>query len=349
MRAARRRRLARECIVLMSPGGDASGNPYNTLLVSALSDAGVSVLPFRWKVAFFGRYAVLHVHWPEALVHGRSAARSWLKLIAFLIVILRCHVCGTPIVWTVHNVRAHDAETRPKQWAIMAARRWSAGVIHLSAASRQAIGEGVVIPHGPYPSQAAHGHPGSSGYVLFFGLLRPYKGVYELLSAYAETSRSFRLVVRGPAWPSEARYAQEVIRRARIAEGVDATVGRLSESELDESLAGCAGVVLPYAEMGNSGAVFKALSAGRPVLVPDTPVTAELAAEFGTDWVQRYEGSLTAEDLDRFWHHVRSSSPDEKPSFDGRGWDRIGQAHLEVYRSLIRTGRRRLDVGSRNG
>ena len=51
-------------------------------------------------------------------------------------------------------------------------------------------------------------------------------------------------------------------------------------------------VVLPFANMTNSGSLLLALSLDRPVLVPSQPMTEQLAAEVGPGWVLTYAGPL---------------------------------------------------------
>jgi beta-1,4-mannosyltransferase len=177
--------------------------------------------------------------------------------------------------------------------------------------------------------------------LVFFGLIRPYKHLLELVDVYRAGDPGFRLEVWGPVWPPEEEYAAELIRRARSIEGLSVKLGHLNEDDLDAVLGRCVGVVLPYAAESNSGAVFKALSCHRPVLVPRGPVTEQLADELGERWVVLYDPPLSAQALESFWQECGARPPTGAPDFSRRTWQSIGLAHQRAYLGAVQEGRRR--------
>jgi beta-1,4-mannosyltransferase len=187
------------------------------------------------------------------------------------------------------------------------------------------------------------------GRLLYFGLIRPYKGVERLLATFRELADgelSLHVVGR-PATPQlgsliEAACARDPRATARLDYVDDAALAReVGESEL---------VVLPYQDMHNSGALLLALSLGRPVLVPRSAVTSALAAEVGSDWVRTYpadEGAdrgadLTPDDVREALKAVRERAVTSRPDLSRRRWPRIAREHAEVYRRAVSRRRRRL-------
>jgi glycosyltransferase involved in cell wall biosynthesis len=183
------------------------------------------------------------------------------------------------------------------------------------------------------------GREAARDHLLFFGLIRPYKGLDGLIEAYGRVRGTFGLKVCGPVWPGASEYAERISAFGKSQPGVTIDLRRLSEEELDAAIEDSAGVVLPYAGMLNSGALLKALSGQRPVLVPRGNVTVELAEELGSQWVVLYEPPLQAADLDEFWKHMSSEGgPRGGPDFSLRGWSSIGLSHKEAYEAACRVG-----------
>ena len=94
-------------------------------------------------------------------------------------------------------------------------------------------------------------------------------------------------------------------------------------------------VVLPYAEMHNSGAALVALSLDRPIVVPRTPSNTALADEVGHAWVRQYDGELTEDVLMSALSAADAVGSDERPKLEGRDWDSIGRQHRDVYQDAI--------------
>ena len=329
--------------VLMSPGPeDEFKNPYNQLLVDSL--VGVTdTVAFRWKRALFGRWEVLHVHWPEAILFGTTRKKKIVKAALFLAVVGRAKMLRRSMVWTVHNIAPHEplvglGQLAYKAWtsAVSARVHLNSGTVGLAGGRDRAID--VVIPHGlyPYPTSGSRVHPRASepNRLVFFGAIRAYKKVPELVRAFKATSDGWTLTVAGE--PFDLKLEQEM----RAAGSGDARVKilsrRLSEGELEACLADCDAVVLPYDGLINSGALLLALSRGLPVLVPNSKSVRALADEVGQEWIDTFEGEISPADLRAFFRFV-SEVDRESPDLESRGWRRIGDAHAGLYRRL--TGR----------
>jgi len=165
------------------------GNPYTASLYAQMGP-GVHVDEFS-PARLVHRYGVWHVHWPESLLNIRNAALAAFKLSSFLAMIDLVRLRGGKIVWTVHNLKAHD-NLHPKLEA-MFYRRFIPrvdGVISLSetglALARERFPRlrqlpATVIPHGHYRDQyprcegdarAELGIPANARVMLFFGEIR---------------------------------------------------------------------------------------------------------------------------------------------------------------------------------
>lgn len=133
-----------------------------------------------------------------------------------------------------------------------------------------------VIKHGPYdhlvrPSPAVpSSRPAQPMRLLYLGLIRPYKGVEDLVEAFSGLNRAdaerFRLTIVGETWEGWTAPAQAIARspHADLIERVDRYV---TDTELAAYFGQADAVVLPYHRSSASGPLQIAMSAGLPVVV----------------------------------------------------------------------------------
>ena len=212
-------------------------------------------------------------------------ARRWLRLRHLLVQLRDFQRTGGRIAYTVHNVAAHEGDGFADRWGT--ARLLSlADVAHVhdaSTAESLAVRFGrrtrvAIIPHGhyigSYPNEISRtaarqrlGLPPDAFVYLALGLLRPYKGLEELIPAFrGMPDRDAILLLAGK--PSTDAYAQTL---ARLRAG-DARV-RLSPyfvppQDVQVYFNAADICVLPYRQITTSGAALLAFSFGVAVLAP---------------------------------------------------------------------------------
>jgi beta-1,4-mannosyltransferase len=316
--------------------GRSTTNPYLTQLYSSLPE-GTSVLSFSWRTALLGRYDVFHVHWPEILLRGTSPIKTGLRRSLALVLLLRIRLTRVAIVRTLHNTGAHESGGRVEEAILRLFWRSTAAFIRLNPRTPAPAGRPVqTITHGHYRDWFSE-YPRrttQAGMFAYFGLIRPYKNVPELVTAFrglADGGRSL-LVVGKPSDPDTERA---VIDAVGGDERVTLMLTYVDDATLVSALTASELVVLPYADMHNSGAALLALSLGRAVMVPDNDVTRDLAAEVGEAWVRCFTAPLTPELLASATSDLPSD--EDRPDLSAREWGPIGRAHRRVYeRALLR-------------
>ena len=308
--------------------------------------AEVEVLFFSWWRALLGRYDVLHVHWPELLVRDRRRIARLAKRRALDALLIRLRLLRVPIVWTAHNLEPHEPGPPAEQRSLERFHRAVTLVIRLNPTTQVDGPQPVVtILHGHYRAQfAEYEHPPTEpGRLLYFGIIRPYKGVDRLLDAFralADPDVSLRVVGHPHAGQREiVEAATDVDPR------ITADLRFVEDAQLAEEFGRSEVVVLPYREnMHNSGVVLVALSLDRPVLVPRSPTNEALAAEVGPGWIVQYDGELGPQTLTAALAEVRARPGLAGPRLEDRDWDVVGARHHDAYRrarALARRGRRR--------
>lgn len=322
-----------------------TSNPYLTAFLRSLpatGGLGVEVRTFSWRSALLGNHDVLHVHWPELLLRSRRRSGRVLRALAAGLLLARLRARRTPVVRTVHNPSPHEGGGRVERLLL---RRFDAATtltVHLTPRTVGAVCPGsnaVVVPHGHYRAHhrdAPRADP-VPGRLVHPGLLRPYKRVEGLLTAFAGLPGDVSLHVLGPA--PDADLAERVRRAAARDPRVLLDLRHVEDDDLVLAVTAAELVVLPYTPRGGSGAQLLALSLDRPVLLPAGPAAADLAAEVGPGWVHVHEGDLSAEDLEAALAAVRADARTgaraERPDLSAREWDVLGRAHAELYHRLV--------------
>jgi glycosyltransferase involved in cell wall biosynthesis len=106
--------------------------------------------------------------------------------------------------------------------------------------------------------------------ILFLGVVRPFKGVENLVEAFSTLDRDkaelFRLTIVGETWEGWVA-PNEAIARSPHADLIERVDRYVTDAELAAYFAQADAVVLPYHRSSASGPLHIALSAGLPVVV----------------------------------------------------------------------------------
>lgn len=317
-------------------------NPYVDLLAQSVRPDAV-VLGFTWRVLLTGAYDAFHVHWPEHLISQPTLTRRLIVRFLFLLALLRLRLKRIPVVRTMHNKNAHFHVSSMDKALLRLFERLVSARVWLSEREDEDVVRSdvdVVIPHSDYvPWLEALGTqevpPGGSNQILCFGVIRRYKRFEEVAHAAIRLDYP-HLTIAGA--PSEPDYAAELqaIATAHPSQ-VSVFPQRLDSQELVERIQAANLIVVPYADLYNSGVVLLALSLQRPVALRASPASRALAAEYGDSWIRRYEGELTATSLDTL---IARPLPVPSRAFSERRlWSFAAQEHRALYRRVLERAR----------
>lgn len=119
--------------------------------------------------------------------------------------------------------------------------------------------------------------------LLFFGVIRPYKGLEDLIEAFdgipADTIQAFWLTVVGETWEGHTLPGQ-LIASSPYRDRITFVNRYVRDSELDAYLRGADAVVLPYRRSSLSGPLHVAMTYGLPVVISDAGGNVEAAAGY---------------------------------------------------------------------
>ncbi|MEO7117792.1 MAG: glycosyltransferase, partial [Candidatus Limnocylindrales bacterium] len=283
-----------------------SGNPYAKILYDEVRGRGATVIEVaEWRTPELLRRTakgarILHLQWGGgSMFAGPSALRASARLCRYLLSLAALRLRGIRIVWTFHDDEIgwsrHTRLARIFQYLLIrfVANRTVVlrpGVCELvrQRCGSQAERRVHVVPHptyeriyGPAPTgseaRRRFGLPLDARVLLYFGLIRPYKGVPELLEAFSTLpGPELTLVVAGrPASPDLRR---DIERAAAKDTRVALRLARVPDEDVAALMSAADVVVLPYRNGLNSGVLHLAVTYDRPVVAPRLGPFAELAA-----------------------------------------------------------------------
>ena len=325
-------------VLFSTPPPGPRTNPYVVSLHEAVRAAGVEVVPFTWRAALLGRYDVVHTHWPETLVRGRGPLRTLLRQGLTALWVVRARLTGVPVVRSLHNLRPHET-VRGRRAALLLRRveALESWWVRLNEHTSCPVpGRTVTAPLGDFV-EWARGRPVAPsvpGRVVAPGIVRRYKGLEELVAAFALVEHpGATLHVLGQA--DDEDLVASLRRAADHDPRVTLTLAHVSDDDLALAVRRAQLVVLPYREMHNSSAMLLALSLERPVLVPRLPVTEQLADALGRDWVLTDDTGDVRALADAVERALVATAlaPSAPPDLSRHDWVSIGEIHADVYRA----------------
>jgi glycosyltransferase involved in cell wall biosynthesis len=190
---------------------------------------------------------------------------------------------GRPLVLTAHDVLPREPRRGQRAAQRRLYERFDAIVVHSQHGRERLTGElGIdpervhVIAHGAFAhlAEAPQSPPPfqtDKKVVLFFGLLRPYKGIDVLLEAWRGIEDAELWIAGMPRMDISALQAQ-------APENVRFVPRFINDDELPAYFRRADLVVLPYREIEQSGVLFTALAFGKPLLLSDVGGFGEIAA-----------------------------------------------------------------------
>ncbi|MDP8922148.1 MAG: glycosyltransferase family 4 protein [Chloroflexota bacterium] len=307
--------------------------------------------PLDWALLLAGierrRPDVVHVQWAVA---PALDLRIWQRL----------RRLGIPIVYTAHNLLPHAARPGDAERYGRLYRAADALIVHGERAA-EALAERwavppervVVAPHGPLleeepelPRDVARrrlGLPLAAPLVLFAGLIEPYKGLDDLLAAFARLTPArpnARLVIAGkpnvPLAPIRADLARHGLAERTI---IDARF--LPKLELAAYLCAADVVALPYRAATSSGLLLAARRFGRPVVATAVGDLAELIVDGVSGLlVPPRDPAALAAALDRLLANpalaAHLGAEGQRTTLAEGGWDVATRRTLDAYARAAR-------------
>jgi glycosyltransferase involved in cell wall biosynthesis len=341
-------------------------NPYQHLFASALEQAGLTVTRIPPRKLFPLQSAasydidLLQLDWPHDWYQGRNAWTRLLKQLMYRDGLRRLR--RIPVVWTAHNLQAHDAaDADHERRMIQALVDVCDGIIVLSNAAAELLRQEYrlapktqvqVVHHGHYmdaypntisreAARARLALPDQARVLLSLGRLQPYKGLEDLIAAFdCIASPGDVLMLVGKSISSEYTRQLRALAEPLRSKALRVDIGdeEVPENELQVYFNACDFVALPFRRILNSGSLLLAMSFGCTVVVPHSGSIPEVAYGpgcFGYD--PKQPDGLQAALQQAIAVAADQGLREKVMAFTRarRGWDIVGQSAVEMYHAIL--------------
>ncbi|MGK2921764.1 MAG: glycosyltransferase [Methyloceanibacter sp.] len=200
---------------------------------------------------------------------------------------------GVTVIVVVHNVEDHESA----RWKLLLSRfqlRQATRFITNNAALALALDRevpdvpAVISPHplyDDYPMPAELLPRSAEVELLFFGFVRPYKGLEVLIRSIAASSfKDIHLSVVGEFWRGRAEV-EALVTELGLESRVEIIPRYVSDTEAATFFERCDAVVAPYQSATASGVLALAQWYEKPVIASDIPGLADAIDNGKTGWL----------------------------------------------------------------
>ena len=177
--------------------------------------------------------------------------------------------------------------------------------------------------------------------ILFFGYIRPYKGVDVLINAFSIIKKQMddvMLLIVGQIWNDNWNNYEKLIKKHGLEDIIDIKSGFIPESEIDYYFSAADVVVLPYKHLDTHGGVGAiAICYKKPLLVTDVGGLPE--------YIKDKRALVIPNDIqdlsNKLINILQNNQLQLKLSKDSEElskyltWDKIADKTIEIYRTLL--------------
>lgn len=181
----------------------------------------------------------------------------------------------------------------------------------------------------------ALGLPEDKQYILFFGLVRAYKGLDLLLDAFAivkDQLPELQLVIAGEFYEHEDKY-RALIEANGLSERVILRNEFIPDADLRKYFGAADLIVQPYKTATQSGVTQVAFHFEKPMLVTNVGGLAEIVPDHQMGYACEPTAEAIAEDLSDYFNNNRQTAYTEclKKEKTKYAWSNMTRAFLNIY------------------
>ena len=301
-------------------------------------------------------YRVIHLHWPLFYInpnHGIPFSRC-ISFIYSILCLASIKLLGYKLIWTVHNVLPHERNTiDDRKVASFLAAIASAKIVHSADTIKKMkqkklnVKNTYMIPmasfHNVYPDNISDasarkklGISKNEFVLLFFGAIRPYKGVDDLLDVLTTISAPrVTLIIAGKGASEELK---ENIKKAEKKIKIHFYDGFIENEDVATYFRASDAVCLPFKAITTSGSVMLGMSFSRPVIAPRIGNVADLP--INTGYLYDPSKSNVLHETIKFAIHDKKNlkrlGANAYAYVSALAWDKIAEQTYKLYQEVLK-------------
>ncbi len=173
--------------------------------------------------------------------------------------------------------------------------------------------------------------------ILFFGFIRDYKGLDNLLEAMALINEkiNLKLIIAGEFYSNEEKY-KKLIENLGIQEKLYLFTDFIPTSEVKFYFSACDAVILPYKDATQSGIVQIAMNFNKPVIATNVGGLAEVVKNNKTGFIVEKENPrILAETIIKFYSEDKEKEflVNIEKELEKYSWKRFVDGMMELVNS----------------
>lgn len=342
-----------------------NNNSYQANLSNSLLEQGVKVnfsdsgiFNIMKNIKMYWKPDILHIHWPNQSMKSKNKFYTFLKSTSFICIIFLLRLSGIKIIWTVHNISEHDTKFKSTEmfFNTILAKLCNRLIVHCTSAKNEVLKnyKGIednliaIIPHGNYirlykntltmsDSRRKLNISEDEIVFLYFGQIRPYKGIIELVNSFKRLNHDkSKLLIVGK--PIDKQITMDILEDCKNTNNIKNILEFIPDNDIQIYMNAADVVVLPYKDILTSGALLLAMSFGKPVIAPNIGCITDILDDKG--------GILYKKDDDELFEAMQSVLNIDKLSLVNMSkhnfelaerfkWGEIGIKTNSIYQECI--------------
>jgi len=342
-------------------------NPYQWLLYKNLENQnfkciGIGKFSLNYIIhTIHGKgKGIVHLHWLYGLCkrnsHYTAVVLSVLILMAKLILI---RLFKNKIVFTNHNFGSHETKFKNLENFLTAfcifisdsvVVHTKAGFDFIRTQYKIRPDKIWIIPHGNYigyyensigriEARNKLGLGQKEKVFLFFGQLREYKGVEELIVAFKKCKKeNYRLIIAGK--PQNDKIKTIIDIASKNDSRIVTSLKFIQEERVQCYFNACDIVVLPYKKILSSGTILLALSFGKFIIAPKDGDAIYILSK-SVSYLYKRNKKISEEILEKsIKHHSNNYNFNKTLNLAQQySWEKICLKYRKMYRHLLNNPR----------
>lgn len=178
--------------------------------------------------------------------------------------------------------------------------------------------------------------------ILYFGLIRHYKGVLDLIKAFdrlpQDVAQRSRLLIVGEVW-EEHDVLRNQIEISPYREQITLEARYVADSLIPVYFSSADAVALPYLRSAGSGVAHLAMTYGKPVIVSDVPALMETLGGYpGSIFVKPGNSDAICESIETIYQAFVSGK-ELRYTCNHDSWDDIARRYESIIGNLLSKGK----------
>lgn len=175
-------------------------------------------------------------------------------------------------------------------------------------------------------------------YMLFFGLVRAYKGLDLLLDAFGKVKdqlSNLQLIVAGEFYEDEDKYRAQ-IERNQLTDRVIIKNEFIADADLRKYFGAADLIVQPYKTATQSGVTQVAFHFEKPMLVTNVGGLGEIVHDHKMGYAVEPNTDAIAEALTDYYTHFRQANYTEYliKQKDNYSWAKLAESFVQIYNKI---------------